>query len=789
RLGYRNDLDVDRDPEKTRDPAWCFTLKAADNAAAGETTACTMTHVSPGDWVHLTGVVDPLSNQVRLYVNGIPTSRGTRVIVGGKAAWPATGGFAIGRGGIAASPAERWVGDIDEVYAVPRVWTDEEIEWHADPPESETGNKAPRVDVSLPQSGQLFSPGDTVPFKVAVSDPQEASIDCAKVKVTYRAGRDKHAVSTANGCTGQVTIPDNAGHNAAANVYAGFDAEYTDSGADGQPALTTHTVQILQPRARQAEFFSDQLGAWAEDRPSASGGQAVAYIEDRTWISFAPVNLANATSFTARVSSGGVGGNIEVRAGSPAGTLLGTANVPVTGGWDTYTEVATTLAGAPADESTLFLVFTGPTGFLFNLDEYWITTLGTGAPVEGEAFSTQSGVAPAGHATASGGRTLGFVEGGDWAGYASVSTENARAFSAKVSSETAGGTIEIRSGSATGTLLGSVTVPPTGGWENFVAVSTLLTPAGPGPLFLRFTGAGLALFDLDSFALTTDSGATGPIVGKGGRCVGVHGGRSEPGTPIVWAACEQNPDQKWTVHANGTVRSMGKCLDVANFKVDSGSPVHLWNCSTPPTSNQQWVAQLDGRLKNPVSGRCLDGDNLTVTMRLWDCHGGANQRWQLPTATSARNDPPNRPFLVRNVATGRCLDLPGYGPGRPSQPVLQYACNNTPGDNQLWFFDDRGRTADGQVLYSVRNAKDGLCLDVPDYGAAPPGSRVSQYHCGGPYDNQFVRQVQRNGGVWLVNDKSGLCLDVVGVNVNDAPLSLYHCSDTDDHIWTLEFAE
>ena len=118
---------------------------------------------------------------------------------------------------------------------------------------------------------------------------------------------------------------------------------------------------------------------------------------------------------------------------------------------------------------------------------------------------------------------------------------------------------------------------------------------------------------------------------------GVHSGNPESGTPIVWFACLPHVDQKWTVHADGTVRSLGKCLDVTDAKVDNGSPIRLWDCATPPTSNQQWVPQIDGRLKNPISGRCLDADNVVTQLRLWDCHGGANQRRQLPTAKPAQN--------------------------------------------------------------------------------------------------------------------------------------------------------
>ncbi|MFD4112429.1 ThuA domain-containing protein [Streptomyces niveus] len=126
---------------------------------------------------------------------------------------------------------------------------------------------------------------------------------------------------------------------------------------------------------------------------------------------------------------------------------------------------------------------------------------GTGK-VEGESYTSGSGVERANHGSASGGQTLGHIENGDWAGYSQVDTAGATTFTADVSSAGAGGTVEIRGGSATGTLLGSVDVAPTGSWDTFTEVSTTLTATGTGALFLRFTGGAGALFDIDSFTLS-----------------------------------------------------------------------------------------------------------------------------------------------------------------------------------------------------------------------------------------------------------------------------------------------
>ncbi|MFC7584898.1 carbohydrate-binding protein [Nonomuraea antimicrobica] len=364
------------------------------------------------------------------------------------------------------------------------------------------GNTAPTVTLTAPIDGRLFSYGQAVPFTVTVTDPEDGTVDCARVKVTYLVGHDSHthAITSQNGCSGSITIPPDGEHDAAANLYGVYDAEYTDNGG-----LTSHSLRVLQPAHRQAEHFGAQQGIQIANHGGAEGGATVGFTDNGDWISFEPYALAGATRLAARVSSGGPGGTIEVRAGSATGTLLGTLAVANTGGWDTFTDVSAGLSNVPAGTTKLFLVFKGVSGQgnLFDVDAFTFTT-GTpqGTTTEGESYTSNSGVQIATHAPASGGRTLGYVDNGDWAGYSQVSTAGAKTFAARVSSGGAGGTIQVRSGSATGTLLGSVTVPVTGGWESFQDVSTTLTGSGTGPLFLVFTGGSGNLFDIDTFTIT-----------------------------------------------------------------------------------------------------------------------------------------------------------------------------------------------------------------------------------------------------------------------------------------------
>ncbi|MGO4428710.1 carbohydrate-binding protein, partial [Streptomyces sp. MCAF7] len=85
-----------------------------------------------------------------------------------------------------------------------------------------------------------------------------------------------------------------------------------------------------------------------------------------------------------------------------------------------------------------------------------------------------------GHDTAQGAKAVGDIDNGDWIAFKPYVLSDATKITARVASAGAGGTLEIRAGSATGTLLGKATVPVTGGWETYQDVSADLSRAPSG---------------------------------------------------------------------------------------------------------------------------------------------------------------------------------------------------------------------------------------------------------------------------------------------------------------------
>ena len=210
-----------------------------------------------------------------------------------------------------------------------------------------------------------------MPFTITVTDPEDGTIDCTKVKMTYVLGHDSHGhqITSSNGCSGTITIPVDGEHDDGGQHLRGLRRRVHRQrrpGADhphaAHPAAPAPAGRALQDPVRHRRRST---------RRTAEGGKTVGDINNGDWIAFEPYALDERQPFTARVSSGGAGGTLQVRAGSATGTVLGTATVPVTGGWETFTDVSPApISGAPAGTTTLYLTFAGRHRALFDVDAF-----------------------------------------------------------------------------------------------------------------------------------------------------------------------------------------------------------------------------------------------------------------------------------------------------------------------------------------------------------------------------------------------------------------------------------
>ncbi|OAR22806.1 hypothetical protein A8W25_24860 [Streptomyces sp. ERV7] len=154
-----------------------------------------------------------------------------------------------------------------------------------------------------------------------------------------------------------------------------------------------------------------------------------------------------------------------------------------------------------------------------------------------------------------------------------------------------------------------------------------------------------------------------------------------------------------------------------------------------------------------------------------------------------------------NVATEWCADLPNYGATYNSY-VYQHACDYTSGDNQQWeIVPTRSVDVGGtrQDLFLIRNVKSRQCMDLPGSGANPATTPIWMHKCIATDDNQEWFFMPGNSGGWYyVNLAANMCLDVPGWardgsdKGNPNPLTIYPCWDkdwafdgADDHLWIL----
>jgi PKD repeat protein len=193
------------------------------------------------------------------------------------------------------------------------------------------GNTRPEVRLELPGTGRIFDHGDTVPYRVVVSDPDDGAIDCGKVVVQTSLGHNEHAHGdqSSTGCEGSFVIPP-AWEPETQFIFYVVTATYTDGGA---PALTGTDQALLQPRVRQAEHFTSESGVAVEEAsdPAGGGGRAIGQLEHGDYVSYAPIDLAGVDRLDLRLAAGPLGGTIRARIDAPDGPQVGSLSVPGAG--------------------------------------------------------------------------------------------------------------------------------------------------------------------------------------------------------------------------------------------------------------------------------------------------------------------------------------------------------------------------------------------------------------------------------------------------------------------------
>jgi GH25 family lysozyme M1 (1,4-beta-N-acetylmuramidase) len=349
---------------------------------------------------------------------------------------------------------------------------------------------------------------------------------------------------------------------------------------------------------------------------------------------------------------------------------------------------------------------------------------------------------------------------------ATVRVHGAIALSSANRSSTAGDAVWLRlAASGTDQNAGSAPALKASGLPNGLSMTAagVITgwPSRLGTYAVKVTAAdGLGGTGSAAFTWTVkaaaDAGPAGQIrqAGGSGKCLDDPSGKTANGTVIDLSSCTGRASQRWTTVADGTLRTGGKCLNVAANSTSTGARLELEPCNAG-NGAQLWQAATDGQLVNPQSGKCLDvpvasaaNGTKPVIHSCANSAGQPNEHWLRPAAAIASGQP------------GKCAAPSG------SAAVLA-TCANTSGQHWQPQPDGTLRLNGECLLEAGTAARSILSVGSCSFGAAARWKLVAA----GPIATE------------LVNAASGLC---AAVPASGTRLALAACAAAPSTSWHLE---
>jgi hypothetical protein len=268
--------------------------------------------------------------------------------------------------------------------------------------------------------------------------------------------------------------------------------------------------------------------------PSSDGGYNVGWIRAGEWLNYT-VSVASAGSYTVtfRLASFGPGGTFHLEMNGT--DVTNAIAVPDTGGWQTWQTVTKTVTLSSGTQVARLVMDTAPTGGLGNLASMTFAVIPISTPFTGTAVSLpgtlqaenfdNGGEGLAYHdttlgnkggafrstdvdleVTSSDGYDVGWTKPGEWLNYSvNVTTAGTYTVNVRVASAGQGGTFHLEMNGVD--VTGSLTVPDTGGWQNWQTVSrTVSLTAGPQVARLVMDTIAVSVGNFDSIQFVGGAG-------------------------------------------------------------------------------------------------------------------------------------------------------------------------------------------------------------------------------------------------------------------------------------------
>jgi cytochrome c len=189
------------------------------------------------------------------------------------------------------------------------------------------------------------------------------------VRWIFALDAKKSTPGLSRGLSGEITAPKS--DQLAACV---LEATYTDAGRAPAASLSGKATVTLRSRRIEADEATEISGPQKLSSGGCTNNKCLGAVDHSHRVRFGGIPLADVGGIKVRASSGNVGGKIEFHSGSASGPLLGSVEVPNTGGWDKWIEPQVSLTGSVQDRTDVVAVFVNPgKGGLMNLD--WVEFL------------------------------------------------------------------------------------------------------------------------------------------------------------------------------------------------------------------------------------------------------------------------------------------------------------------------------------------------------------------------------------------------------------------------------
>ena len=128
-------------------------------------------------------------------------------------------------------------------------------------------------------------------------------------------------------------------------------------------------------------------------------------------------------------------------------------------------------------------------------------------------------------------------------------------------------------------------------------------------------------------------GGGGRSRGLGGKCVDVAGANSANGTAVQLYDCNGTAAQQWTVGSDGTIRALGKCLDVdrrRHRRRHAGPALGLQRLRRPAVDRHRAPATSSTRRPTSASTPPATARPTAPGCRSGPARARANQKWTRP---------------------------------------------------------------------------------------------------------------------------------------------------------------